>query len=226
MGKLDHHQTGEYLSASRLTLDFVLQETCLPAGRLQGKISDLEKQALSELVDIVTEIDNAGDISWGEVKELRYYFYLHSLLDGLRGLAFSDQRVLKIGFTLLDSALLNFKNTLRARQELRKGIVFETPWGKGLGIETGNRHLLWVAEVEGYVVCLIKDQQSGAVRIYARPDSSVDLSLLYQKIKAADKEGDWFLHASKKLLLNQSSTNPNMSPTKLSLDKIISYLKK
>ena len=220
LGKLDHHQTSEYLSASKLVLDFLLRET-----KDQG-LSDLEKEALGKLVEVVTEIDNARDISWLEVGEFRYYFYLHSLIDGLRGLAFSDERVMKIGFSLLDSALLNFKSTIRAKEELSEGTIFESPWGKSLGIETANRHLLWVAEVEGYVITLIKDPKTGAVRIYARPDSQVDLSSLLDQIKKVDKTGDWFLHASKKLLLNQSSTNPTMKPTSLSLEKIISFLKR
>jgi len=219
-GKLDHHQTSDYLSASKLVLDFILKET---EGR---DFSDLEKEALEKLVGVVTEIDNARDISWPEVGEFRYYFYLHSLIDGLRGLAFSDERVMKIGFSLLDSALLNFKSTIRAKEELSEGIIFESSWGKSLGIETSNRHLLWVAEVEGYVVVIIKDPKTGAVRIYARPDSQVDLSSLADQIKRIDQTGAWFLHASKKLLLNQSSTNPTMKPTSLGLEKIISFLKR
>jgi len=224
-GKLDHHQTSEYLSAAKLVLDFILKKTKgrEPACRQAG-LSDLEKEALEKLVGIVTEIDNARDISWPEVKEFRYYFYLHSLIDGLRGLAFSDERVMKIGFSLLDSALLNFKSTIRAKEELGEGTVFESPWGKSLAIKTANRHLLWVAEVEGYVVVIIKDPKTGAVRIYARPDFQVDLSSLADQIKKVDKTGDWFLHASKKLLLNQSSTNPGMEPTSLSLKQLISFL--
>ena len=219
-GKLDHHQTSECLSASKLALDFILKKT---KGR---DFSDLEKEALEKIVGVVTEIDNARDISWPEVGEFRYYFYLHSLIDGLRGLAFSDERVMKIGFSLLDSVLLNFKSTIRAKEELGEGMVFESPWGKSLGIVTANRHLLWVAEVEGYVTVIIKDPKTGAVRIYARPDSQVDLSSLADQIKEVDETGDWFLHASKKLLLNQSSTNPGMKPTSLSLEKMISFLKR
>jgi len=83
-----------------------------------------------------------------------------------------------------------------------------------------------VAEVEGYVTVIIKDPKTGAVRIYARPDSQVDLSSLADQIKEVDETGDWFLHASKKLLLNQSSTNPGMKPTSLSLEKMISFLKR
>jgi hypothetical protein len=70
-----------------------------------------------------------------------------------------------------------------------------------------------------------KHPRSGAAQIYARPDSRVDLSQVYQIIKQRDPQADWFLHASKKLLLNEASVNPNMKPTRLSLEEIISIIK-
>ena len=90
---------------------------------------------------------------------------------------------------------------------------------------SGNEEVLWQGEIEGFCLVVRKDPETGAVRIYARYDRPVDLSAAYKKFKALDPQAGWFLHASKKLLLNQSSVNPQMQPTKLSLETIIQVLK-
>jgi len=72
----------------------------------------------------------------------------------------------------------------------------------------------------------------GHIRIKSIPknfiggeDRSVDLSPIYKKIKEVDKEGDWFLHKSKTMLINGSAKNPKMRPTKLSLEEIVKIIK-
>ena len=56
-------------------------------------------------------------------------------------------------------------------------------------------------------------------------DSKLKASrLAYQKLKEMDKESDWFLHSSSKLLLNGSRVK-DMRPTKLSLEEVIEVLK-
>lgn len=217
-GKLDHHQTGEYLSAARLSFDYIL------VAREKKKLSPLEEQALEELVEVVTQIDNARDLKWGEVNQSRYQLYLHTLIDGLRGLTETDQQVMEFGFRALDAVLLNLKNKIKADEELKEGIEFQTPWGKGIAVESGNKHVLWRGEVQGYVLAVKKDPETGGVQIYARPDLEVDLTKAYNKFKKQDPQSDWFLHASKKLLLNQASVNPKMRPTKLKLAEIVKVL--
>lgn len=218
-GKLDHHQTGEYLSATKLCWDYILE------SRKGQPLSELEQKAVNKLVEVVTEIDNASDLKWGETGESRYYFFLHTLIDGLRGLGETDTQVMEFGFRALEAVLLNLKNKIKAEEELEKGIEFQTKWGKGIGVESGNKQVLWQGEVQGYVIVVKKDQSEGGVQIYSRADSEVDLTEAYQKLKNLDPQSDWFLHASKRLLLNQASVNPNMRPTKLSLREIIDVLK-
>jgi len=218
-GKLDHHQTNDYLSATRLCWDYVLEQ------RQFQPLKEIEEKAGAKLVEIVTEVDNARDLKWKEAGKDRYYFYLHILIDGLRGLGESDHQVLEFGFRALDSAFLTLKNKIRAEEDLKKGAEFQTPWGKAIALESANKRVLWEGEIEGFVLVVKKNPENGAIQIYARPDSKVNLTAAYQKFKKMDPSADWFLHASGKLLLNESSVNPNMRPTKLSLDQIIKVLK-
>jgi len=218
-GKLDHHQTNYYLSATRLCWDYVLEQ------REGQPLKEIEQEAGKRLVEVVTQVDNAKDLNWKEVGETRYYFYLHILIDGLRGLGESDQQVLEFGFRALDAVFLTLKNKIRAEEDLKNGIKFQTKWGEGIALESANKRVLWEGEIQGFVLVVKKDPKSGAIQIYARPDSKVNLTAAYQKIKKIDSSADWFLHASGRLLLNESSVNPNMRPTKLTLEQIIEVLK-
>lgn len=219
-GKFDHHQSAKINSATKLIWEHIQKQTN------GGGFKETEKLAIQELVEVENEIDNARDLKWGEINQPRYFFYFHLIIDGLRGCGESDQQVVEYGFRSLDSILLNLKAKIKAVAELKKGIVFPTPWGKGIGVETGNKQVLFRGEVMGYAVVVKKDPKSGGVQIYSRWDTGVDLTLAFEKFRELDSQSDWFLHASKKLLLNQASVNPNMRPTKLSLEQIISVLKK
>jgi hypothetical protein len=82
----------------------------------------------------------------------------------------------------------------------------------------------------GYVVVIRRDPRKGYVRIKARPNESehskgVDLTLASEKLSKMDPTATWFLHVSKKMLLNGTPKNPKMRPTKLSLNDIIEVLK-
>ena len=79
----------------------------------------------------------------------------------------------------------------------------------------------------GYAVVIRRDPRKGYVRIKASPKiPKIDLTSTYEQLKKMDPDATWFLHVSKKMLLNGTTKNPKMRPTKLSLDAIISVLKK
>ena len=83
----------------------------------------------------------------------------------------------------------------------------------------------------GYIIVVRRDPRKGYVRIKARPNNptgpkGVDLTLAYEKLSKIDPQATWFLHVSKKMLLNGTAKSPKMKPTKLSLSDIIEVLKK
>lgn len=218
-GKLDHHQASSIVSAASLCWEYVKQNR--PNQPLRG----LDAEAVEELVKIETEVDNTLDLHWPEVGEYRASFYFQNIIESLRGMAETDDQVMELGLRLTEAIFLNLKNKIKAREELKTGIKFETPWGKGVAIQTGNKYVGWEGEVAGFTVIIQKDPQKGGVRIYARWDTGADLTEVYNKVKVTDGEANWFLHASKKLLLNQASVNKGMRPTKLSLEKLIEIIK-
>jgi len=90
----------------------------------------------------------------------------------------------------------------------------------------------------GYVLTVRKDPATGSVRVKARPrrrtngkfpegvfeNVEVDLTPVYEKLKKMDPDATWFLHISKRMLLNGSSKNPNMKGSKITLDEVVEVL--
>lgn len=219
LGKLDHHQLEEITSAAEICFNFIKKE------RKSQPFKKLDEKALVQLIKVVTEIDNARDLNWPEASFSRYDFYLHSLIAGIRGMAGSDEEAMTFGLKGVDAVFHQIKKSLDAQEELKNGIEFKTQWGKAIGVETGNDNVLWEGEKKGYCLVIRKDSESGGVRIYSRYDTEVDLTQTFNQFRKMDPDSDWYLHQSKKLLLNMA-TSSKMRPTKLSLEEIIGVLKK
>ena len=152
------------------------------------------------------------------------------VLEGLKLLKQNDDAYyLQFGSECLDALFHDFENRIWAEREIAdKGIVFSSRLGKGIAFETINDTVLKLAQKMGYSLVIRKDPRKGYVRIKVRPSSKkqedLDLTLLYEQMKKIDPEATWFLHVSKKMLLNGTPKNPKMIPTKLSLQKIISVI--
>ncbi|MBN1263724.1 MAG: chromate resistance protein [Candidatus Pacebacteria bacterium] len=220
LGKLDHHQLKRITSATALVWQYIRTK------RKHQTISPLEKEALTRIVKVVTEIDNARDLVWNENRRDRFEFYLHSLIYGIKRNIPQDDQLTEVGLMLMDGLLRTFKDKIKAEEKIeREGIKFESRWGRAIALETGNEKVLWEAEIRRFCLVIKYDPDfPKRVKIYARFDSPVDLTPIYKIFKKSDSEADWFLHASKKLLL--ISSHPHARGTSLSLDEIIKALKK
>lgn len=214
-GKFDHHQDQTRKPACGQVLDEL--------KRQNGKFK--HDEALERIISVVSEADIGSHIHWPESQTDRYEFFLDSLIGGLRKQGFTDQKLVDWGLILLDAIYSTLKVKVQAEKILDNGVVFETKWGKGAAFETANDMVLELAEKKGYSVAVRKDPQVGTVRIYARNDRGVDLTPLWEKLQEKDPEATWFLHQSNCLLLNGSSKNPQMKPTKLSLEKVVEIFK-
>lgn len=219
LGRLDHHQEDDNICAAQLAWREIQEE--------HGKKFGKSTEAVERLLAVVNEVDHGRDISWPEADDDRYLFFLEEIFGGLKGRGFTDQEIIEFGLTALEGVYKVFKDRVEAEKILQEGkaIDFETSWGKGLAVETVNDTILTLGEKKGYVLVIKKDSRFGNVRIYARWDKEVDLTKVYEELKKKDEEADWFLHQSKKILLNGSASNPGMKPTKLSLQEIIDIIK-
>lgn len=228
MGPLDHHQTSDTNTcAASLTYDFVKE------GLLQHNpsVNPEKLEALDRIIKFVVEIDHFKEIFRPEPLADYHNFSIVNILDGLKlQRPNSDEYYVHFISKCLDAILHDFENKIWAEREIKSlGVKFDTKWGEGLGIESINDSVVKLAQMMGYVIVVRRDPRKGYVRIKARPDEpgkkGVDLTLAYEKLSKIDPQATWFLHVSKKMLLNGTPKNPKMRPTKMKLDAIIEVLK-
>lgn len=224
---LDHHQIQDVnVSAASLVWDYV-REQISHAGHLTAE----HEEAVSRVVKIVVDTDHFKEVFWPDAAADRYEFTHLGILDGLKLIKpGKDEEYMTFGILVLNALTAQFENRIWAEREIEKGIAFETRYGKALGFETINDTVLKLAQKMGYVVVIRKDPRKGYVRIKTLPANEkgkgADLTLAYEQLRKIDPDATWFLHISKKMLLNGSPKNPKMRPTKLSLKEIIKVVEK
>ncbi len=249
LGILDHHQTDDQsVSAAGLTWEYIkMQNAKLPPPfklRRTSKIQKSDKtkdriEAIGRLVRVVVDIDHFKEVFWGDPVADYHEFSLLGVLDGLKvQKPDRDDYYVDFGMQMMDAVLHDFGNRIWAEREIENGYVFETRWGKGIGIETINDQVLHLAQKMGYVIVVRKDPRKGYVRVKARPSiknqrskikdqkEDIDLTRVYEALKKMDPNASWFLHVSKKMLLNGSVKNPKMKATRLGLTDIIKVLER
>jgi len=235
LGPLDHHQTSDdNTCATSLALDYVLDNN-------QDLVKNENKvEALRRMVDYVVDDDHFQEVFYPNPSSDIYSFSIVALLHGIK-IQFpkDDTTCVRFGMDLLDASLHYFENKIWAQREIKeKGIEFNTKWGKAMAIETINDTVLKIIQEMGYVLAVRKDPSNNAIRIKVRPSRrrsgkfgkgvlenvDVDLTPVYEQLMKMDSGASWFLHVSKRMLLNGSTKNPEMRGTKLTLDEVIGVL--
>jgi hypothetical protein len=222
MGLLDHHHLDEYTCAAIRTADFIKNQ------KQKRQKNDFPDHPLVRLLDVVNDIDHFKEAYYPNATADYYDLGLVSVLDGLK-LLYPDepQKLLEFGLIALDGAYKTLQNKVWAENELEaNGIEFSSPWGQAIAIETVNDEAIRLAQKKGFVVAVRKDPKKGYVRIKALPDSKADFTNCYTKFKKKDPKATWYLHISKKMLLNGSVKNPESKPTGLTLKEIIKVIEK
>lgn len=229
LGPLDHHQIQDgTVSAASRTWDYVLEEFT----RAQDKMTEEHKSAVSRMVKVVVETDHFKEVYWPDAASDIYEFSFLGILEGLKyEKPGQDLKYISFGIVCLNALVAEFENRIWAEEEIKeKGIAFDTSKGKGMGFETLNDTVLKLAQKMGYVLVVRKDPRKGYVRIKTLPDKQgekgIELTGIYEQLKKMDPEATWFLHVSKKMLLNGTPKNPKMVPTRLTLREIIKVLEK
>ncbi|OGY18249.1 MAG: hypothetical protein A2900_04860 [Candidatus Chisholmbacteria bacterium RIFCSPLOWO2_01_FULL_50_28] len=219
LGEFDHHQNDK--RRAKTCSAKLIYEWLERKGRVSGN------DALRRLVDVVNEIDHFKHCHWPEADNDRYEFFLEEVLAGLKTGSYvrSDNELLLMGMRLLDGVLVSFRHKVAAEEELSKGIVFDAKIGKILVLETGNDTVMKLALKKGYALSVRRDPKRGAIRIKADPTAEIDLTPVYDALRRKDAEATWYLHPSRHMILNGSTRNPKMRPSKLTLADVIGILK-
>jgi hypothetical protein len=210
LGKYDHHQDNRDTCAAKLVYEDIVK---------RGKGSD----ALDRMLHVINDIDHFRQVHFPNPDADYWYFGLEIQIDGWR-LMYNDNwmKVVDLGFQSLDAIFKMFQNKVWAERELKnKGVIKESKWGKVIGVETVNDEAVTIAQRMGYAIAVRKDPNKGYVRIKASPSETIDLTPVYERLKAKDPTATWYLHPSYHMILNGSSKNPSMRPSTLTLLEIL-----
>jgi len=222
MGPLDHHQVSDdMVCGATRSLDFV------ELVKKNSKLKDEKLEAVKRMVGVVVDDDHFKEVFRPDPLADYHDFSIVTVLEGLKlQKPNEDMFYLEYVFQALDALLHAFENRIWAEEEIKKGQEFKVEQGKALAMDSINDSAIKLAQIMGYVLVIRRDPRKGYVRIKATPNSDIDLTHAYEQLKKMDPDATWFLHVSRKMLLNGTSKNPKMKPTKLKLDAIISVLKK
>lgn len=229
LGPLDHHQTEDKsVCGASLTWDYIRSEL----EKAGTTLTEEHKEAVSRIIKVIVDIDHFGEVFWKDADADYQEFSMLGVLDGLKyEKPDQDNLYTDFGIQCLNALVAEFENRIWAEKEIKEnGIKFQTRYGEGIGFETINDTVLKLAQKMGYIIVVRKDPRKGYIRIKTLPDrgdkKGADLTLAYEQLKKIDPDATWFLHVSKKMLLNGTPKNPKMVPTKLSLNDIIKVLER
>lgn len=212
-GKFDHHQTNADTCAASLVYEHIKTE--------HGVDPVLER-----MVAVVNDVDHFREVFYPQPDADFWEFWIIAQIDGWRLLhAENPLKIMELGFESLDGIYKVMLNKLWAEKEMDKAVVFDTTWGKGVGFETVNDEVVHLSQKKGYALVIRKDPKKGYVRIKTLPKPEIDLSALYERLKKDEPGATWFLHASHHMVLNGSAKNPDMKPSKRTLQELIEVIK-
>ena len=186
LGRFDHHQVKDRnLSATKLVFNF-LQEKKYIKGEIE--------EALARISDFVTTIDSFGEVFFHDPASDIYDFSLYQLIEGLKTTKKKDIEIYELASPLLDGVLQLLRNKVKAEEEIKKGFVFESKWGRTLAVESKNDQVLKLALKMGFNAAIRKNPDEGFLRINTIPSDKNDLTPLYEKVRELDPEATWYLH--------------------------------
>ncbi len=210
LGPLDHHQTSDdNVCGTSRAWDYVKEQLAKSGSAFTPEHLD----AVQRIVHQITENDHFKEVFLPDADADYHDFSLLGVLEGLKQeRPEEDDYYVEFGSKCLDAMMHWFVAKGWAEEESKKGMEFQTKWGKALGIETHSSEVTKLAQKKGYMVVVLKNPKRGNVSIKARPyekgKPDVDLTLLSEKLHKIDPEATWYLHVSKKMLLNGSKQKP------------------
>lgn len=217
LGLFDHHQIPLETSAFKRIYEYLYKKDLVPV---------YDVKSLERMCGVINDYDNFLNVYYPEVNADYQEFTLDQITNGLIHTDLDDAKKVEMVLPIMDAILQVMKNKIKAEQNMREGIVFETKsFGKTIVMENSNNDSMKYAQKCGFQLVARKDPKQGNVRIVCLPKKEFDLTPIYQKIIAEDTIGTWFFHQSRHMLINGSNVNPNMKPSPITTQRLIEILK-
>jgi hypothetical protein len=140
----------------------------------------------------------------------------------------SSRSATLVGFRLLDAELVLYEERARIDAAIARGKKFATKWGRGIGISVeavpgmvSGR----IAEL-GYAMVVLRYPSKGFLHVRATPGTKVDLSALARLVMKEEPQARWYLHHSKKMLLQGDWVAPVSTRTRYGVAGMIRLIRK
>jgi len=215
-GIYDEHKGDKKDSAVSLVWKDLKRKGRTPKG--------LAGAALAELVDFVRRGD-MGEYIGKEGPGIAMATTLRALAK-LPGE--TSESATRVGFRLLDAMLVLYEERARIDAAIARGTKFATKWGRGVGISVeavpgmvSGR----IAEL-GYALVVLRYPENGFLHVRATPGTRVDLSKLAKLVMKEEPKARWYLHHSKKMLLQGDWIAPVSTRTKYGVSDMIRLIRK
>ncbi|MEK7545708.1 MAG: hypothetical protein AAB554_01360 [Patescibacteria group bacterium] len=138
----------------------------------------------------------------------------------------SSKSATLVGFRLLDAELVLYEERAKIDAALARGKKFTTKWGRGVGISVeavpgmvSGR----IAEL-GYAMVVLHYSKTGFLHVRATPGTKVDLSKLAKQVMKEEPQARWYLHHSKKMLLQGDWVAPVTTRSKYGVKEMITLI--
>lgn len=211
-GKFDEHKGDVNECAASLVWKEVRRKVSEPVRR----------NALDRLVAWISEEDRGlhddrSDRIVSIPSLLRAYYELHEK---------NSQKLARIGFDFLNAMLWNYEQEVALERDWKRRRDFQSPWGKATALTSSVADADLYAYARGYVLVLLANPSNGYRAFRAPAWGTVNLTAVYRRVIKEEPRASWYLHHSKKLLLAGSDVAPDARPSKLTLQKMISYVRR
>ena len=202
-GRFDHHRNNDL---------------ALSAAELVRRAVAPDDVVLIRLIRSVTQIDHAQ-------LDIPRVFNVNDLILGYHAIYPDRPDAVVLAMSQNFDAWYAYETRqLRLEAAFARRIEFDTPWGRGIAMESDDGGSSRLAFGDGAVLYVYRDAR-GHTGIAARSRSQVDLTPVYQDLRRLDPGADWYLHPSKRLLLCGTAKAPARVPSRLTLDQIIGVLR-
>lgn len=187
-GRFDEHKGDRHDSAASL----VWAETKRLYNPRKG-----DSQAIDRLVEYVRRED-LGEFISADRRE----FSLPSIINGLFGTQNRDSStVYEIGRKIMDALTFELYKQISVERDWEGRVEFDTPWGRGAACVSDVPGIDRHAFRQGFVLVATHNQKKTYHGLRGNPESDVDLTEAFMKIKQMEPDRPWFLHQSKRMLL-------------------------
>lgn len=210
-GKFDEHKEGLHTCAGSLVFQYLQDEGLIPED-------DITTKALVEMVEWNKDID-MGLAPISEFGEFSIQAFIRSK-DSKKETSTED---VELGSKILDRVLEVLKRTQQSLKDWEERVEFESKFGKSVAVKSETIDRPFCKRMGGELFLMVNPKYNGVQ--YFTPSHTLDLSPIYEKVKALDPEADWFLHQSHHMVLCGSSAAPEAKPTKLSFEELIEVAK-